>query len=89
MVRFLQILLLVRPSAACLRRFRQGIHDMGWKERDVFGKIRFMNYAGCKRKFKVDTFVARYKGAKENANKVAPAAGDKKVAGKKRKSKSS
>lgn len=27
-----------------------GIHDMGWKEREVFGKIRFMNYAGCKRK---------------------------------------
>jgi deoxyribodipyrimidine photo-lyase len=27
-----------------------GIHDMGWKERDVFGKIRYMNYAGCKRK---------------------------------------
>jgi len=27
-----------------------GIHDQGWKEREVFGKIRFMNYAGCKRK---------------------------------------
>lgn len=27
-----------------------GIHDMGWKEREVFGKIRFMNYNGCKRK---------------------------------------
>jgi deoxyribodipyrimidine photo-lyase len=30
-----------------------GTHDMGWKERDVFGKIRFMNYAGCKRKFQM------------------------------------
>lgn len=27
-----------------------GIHDQGWKEREVFGKIRYMNYAGCKRK---------------------------------------
>lgn len=36
---------------------------MGWKERDVFGKIRYMNYAGCKRKFKVDSFVARYRGS--------------------------
>jgi len=27
-----------------------GIHDQGWKEREVFGKIRFMNYNGCKRK---------------------------------------
>lgn len=37
-----------------------GIHDMGWAERKVFGKIRFMNYAGCKRKFNVPEFVARY-----------------------------
>ena len=35
---------------------------MGWKERAVFGKIRYMNYAGCRRKFKVDQFVARYRG---------------------------
>ena len=28
-----------------------GIHDMGWKEREIFGKIRCMNYAGCKRKY--------------------------------------
>eukprot|EP00978_Attheya_sp_CCMP212_P005716 scaffold12829_cov65-Attheya_sp.AAC.1 len=44
-----------------------GIHDMGWKERPIFGKIRFMNYAGCKRKFKLAPFVARYPGAAENA----------------------
>ena len=48
-----------------------GIHDQGWKEREVFGKIRFMNYNGCKRKFKVQTFVASYKGASENAVKAA------------------
>ncbi len=47
-----------------------GVHDMGWKEREVFGKIRFMNYAGCKRKFKVADFVAKYKGAKSNAIKA-------------------
>jgi len=40
-----------------------GIHDMGWTERPVFGKIRFMNYAGCKRKFTVPAFVIRYPGA--------------------------
>jgi deoxyribodipyrimidine photo-lyase len=27
-----------------------GIHDRAWQERPVFGKIRFMNYSGCKRK---------------------------------------
>ena len=36
-----------------------GIHDMGWKERPIFGKIRFMNYKGCKRKFDVKAFVAK------------------------------
>ena len=48
-----------------------GIHDMGWKEREIFGKIRFMNYNGCKRKFDVKGFVAKYKGASENAVKAA------------------
>lgn len=44
-----------------------GIHDMGWTERPIFGKIRFMNYAGCKRKFKIAEFVARYPPAAEFA----------------------
>ncbi|XP_055627562.1 deoxyribodipyrimidine photo-lyase [Toxorhynchites rutilus septentrionalis] len=39
-----------------------GIHDQGWREREVFGKIRYMNYEGCKRKFDVAAFVARYGG---------------------------
>ncbi|KAJ9593744.1 hypothetical protein L9F63_014717 [Diploptera punctata] len=37
-----------------------GIHDQGWAERPVFGKIRYMNYAGCKRKFDVDAYVMRW-----------------------------
>ncbi|XP_063772600.1 deoxyribodipyrimidine photo-lyase-like isoform X2 [Pseudophryne corroboree] len=37
-----------------------GIHDQGWAERAVFGKIRFMNYQGCKRKFDVAQFERRY-----------------------------
>lgn len=32
-----------------------GIHDQGWKERPVFGKIRYMNYNGCKRKYVVNS----------------------------------
>lgn len=35
-----------------------GLHDQGWKERPVFGKIRYMNYAGCKRKFDVDAYIS-------------------------------
>lgn len=38
-----------------------GTHDQGWGERKVFGKIRFMNYDGCKRKFDVRGFVSKYK----------------------------
>ncbi|XP_076331892.1 deoxyribodipyrimidine photo-lyase-like [Tachypleus tridentatus] len=37
-----------------------GIHDQGWAERPVFGKIRYMNYQGCKRKFDVDAFIRKY-----------------------------
>ena len=44
-----------------------GIHDMGWTERPIFGKIRFMNYDGCKRKFNVAEFVSRYPQAAKNA----------------------
>lgn len=33
----------------------------GWRERPVFGKIRYMNYAGCKRKFDVDGYIAYVK----------------------------
>ncbi|KAL6890542.1 hypothetical protein ACP4OV_008797 [Aristida adscensionis] len=38
-----------------------GLHDQGWKERPVFGKIRYMNYAGCKRKFNVDAYISYVK----------------------------
>lgn len=60
-----------------------GIHDMGWKERPIFGKIRFMNYAGCKRKFKVDQFVSRYhdssmRNLKSDKTKVNSAAASSK-----------
>ncbi|OVA07673.1 DNA photolyase [Macleaya cordata] len=38
-----------------------GVHDQGWRERPVFGKIRYMNYAGCKRKFDVEGYIAYVK----------------------------
>jgi len=38
-----------------------GVHDNAWAEREVFGKIRYMNYKGCLRKFDVKAFVAKYK----------------------------
>lgn len=37
-----------------------GVHDRAWNERPVFGKIRYMNYAGCKRKFDIKTYIKKY-----------------------------
>ncbi|MEZ4386763.1 MAG: deoxyribodipyrimidine photo-lyase [Candidatus Krumholzibacteriia bacterium] len=34
-----------------------GLHDRPWTERPVFGKVRYMNFNGCKRKFKVDRYI--------------------------------
>ena len=34
-----------------------GVHDRGWVERPIFGKIRYMNFQGARRKFDVDAFV--------------------------------
>ena len=42
-----------------------GIHDQGWAERPVFGKIRYMNYNGAKRKFDVDAYVEKYTVAQD------------------------
>ena len=34
-----------------------GVHDRAWFERDVFGKVRYMNFNGCKRKFDVPAYI--------------------------------
>jgi deoxyribodipyrimidine photo-lyase len=36
-----------------------GVHDRAWGERPVFGKIRYMSLAGCRRKFKVEAYIAK------------------------------
>ena len=33
-----------------------GLHDRGWPERDVFGKVRYMNDKGLQRKFDIDEY---------------------------------
>lgn len=35
-----------------------GVHDQAWKERSVFGKIRYMSYRGCQSKFDVAAYIA-------------------------------
>lgn len=34
-----------------------GVHDRAWRERAVFGKVRYMNEAGCRRKFDVNAYI--------------------------------
>lgn len=34
-----------------------GVHDRAWQERPVYGKIRYMNENGCRRKFDVDEYI--------------------------------
>lgn len=36
-----------------------GVHDRPWQERPVYGKIRYMNYNGAKRKFDVEGYIKR------------------------------
>jgi deoxyribodipyrimidine photo-lyase len=38
-----------------------GKHDRAWSERKVFGKIRYMNASGLKRKFDADKYVEKVK----------------------------
>jgi deoxyribodipyrimidine photo-lyase len=37
-----------------------GVHDRPWTERPIFGKVRYMNYTGLKRKFKIQNYIDRY-----------------------------
>jgi len=36
-----------------------GLHDRPWFERPVYGKIRYMNASGCRRKFDVERYIMR------------------------------
>lgn len=38
-----------------------GVHDRPWKERDIFGMIRYMSYEGCTRKFNVAKYIEKIK----------------------------
>jgi deoxyribodipyrimidine photo-lyase len=34
-----------------------GVHDRAWFDRPIFGKIRYMNYNGCKSKFSIPNYI--------------------------------
>jgi deoxyribodipyrimidine photo-lyase len=35
------------------------VHDRPWQDRSVYGKVRYMNANGARRKFDVDAYVRR------------------------------
>lgn len=37
-----------------------GVHDRPWFDREVFGKVRYMNRSGCEKKFDVDEYIQRW-----------------------------
>jgi len=43
-----------------------GKHDRAWTERDIFGKLRYMNDKGLKRKFNIEDYVEQMKQVKED-----------------------
>jgi len=45
-----------------------GLHDTAWSDRPIIGKVRYMNYAGCNRKFNVTQFVDRFPEAIPNSS---------------------
>jgi deoxyribodipyrimidine photo-lyase len=46
-----------------------GKHDRAWSERPVFGKIRYMNAAGLKRKFDADAYVKKIQALEQRYGK--------------------
>lgn len=47
------------PNGFCGVAWCFGKHDRPWKERPIFGMIRYMNEAGLRRKFRLDGWVTR------------------------------
>lgn len=38
-----------------------GVHDRAWFEREIFGKIRYMSYNGCRSKFSIESYMEKVK----------------------------
>jgi deoxyribodipyrimidine photo-lyase len=42
-----------------------GLHDRPWIERKVFGKIRFMSYDGCRKKFDIEAYIRKFEEVRD------------------------
>lgn len=37
-----------------------GVHDQGWREREIFGKIRYMVDYSLRKKYDMDTYCSKF-----------------------------
>ena len=44
-----------------------GLHDQAWAEREIFGKVRYMNVSGLQRKFDIEKYVRRVESLTDNS----------------------
>ena len=49
-----------------------GKHDQAWKERPIYGKVRYMNAKGLERKFDMDAYVERIEALEREATEATP-----------------
>ena len=47
-----------------------GLHDRAWKEREIFGKVRYMAASGLERKCDIRAYVSKIEGRMEEAKKT-------------------
>ncbi len=43
-----------------------GVHDRAWTERPVYGKIRYMNRNGAKRKFDIEKYISKHSSSQKD-----------------------
>jgi deoxyribodipyrimidine photo-lyase len=49
-----------------------GKHDQAWKERPIFGKVRYMNAKGLEHKFDMAAYVERIEALERAAAEATP-----------------
>jgi len=49
-----------------------GKHDQAWKERPIFGKVRYMNARGLERKYDMAAYVERIEALERQASEATP-----------------
>jgi deoxyribodipyrimidine photo-lyase len=42
-----------------------GVHDRAWKERPIFGKVRYMSYNGASKKFDIEHYIRKVQSSIE------------------------